>query len=198
MSTTRALLPRPAASYAPHIVAVAVVLGKLLLSCTSHSCHWGISTRAADGIERRESRRRRRRRTTTTSYDRVGGVAPASLRWATMAAYIWIILKQPKASSRTKWYTRILWPVHRLRHASGRYACLFLACYFVIKVLEYFSGRSSTLLLLASRLLTSVMSPLFLFISVSFFSLCLTHTLSFSLCILFCLSLLVHLIVKCM
>lgn len=81
MSTTRALLPRPATSYAPHVVAVG--LRKLL--CTSHSHHWGISTRVADGIERRESRRRRRKRrrrrtTTWTSCDWVGGVAPASLR----------------------------------------------------------------------------------------------------------------------
>lgn len=70
MSTTRAFLPRPAASYTPHVV---VILEKLL-SYTSHSRHWGISTRIADGIERRESRRRR------TSCDQVDDVAPINLR----------------------------------------------------------------------------------------------------------------------
>lgn len=71
----RALLPRPAASYAPHVVA-AVILGKLLLSCTSYSRHWGVSTTATDGIERRELRGKRRR----TLYDWIGGVVLASLR----------------------------------------------------------------------------------------------------------------------
>lgn len=70
----RTLLPRPAASYAPHVVA-AVILGKLLLSCTSYSRHWGVSTTATDGIERRELRGKRR-----TLYDWIGGVVLASLR----------------------------------------------------------------------------------------------------------------------
>lgn len=119
MSTTRVLLPRPAASYAPHVVAAVVIPEKLLSSCTSGSRHCGIpTTRVVDGVGRQESRRRR------TTCDRVGGVAPASLRWATMVAYIWIILKQPKASSHIKWYTRISWPVHRPRRVSGRYACV--------------------------------------------------------------------------
>lgn len=122
MSMIRALLPRPAASYA-HVVA-AVILGKLLLSCTLYSRHWGVSTTATDGIERRELRGKRRR-----TYDWIGGVVLASLRWMTMAAYIWIILKQPKVFNRTKWYIRFSWPVHRPKHASGRYACLFFACY---------------------------------------------------------------------
>lgn len=74
MSTTRALLPRPAAHHAPHVIAVAAV-GKLLLSRISHPHHWEVPSRLADGIERRESRRRRRRRTC----GRVG-VALASLR----------------------------------------------------------------------------------------------------------------------
>lgn len=70
----RALLLRPAASYAPHVVA-AVILGKLLLSCT-YSRHWGVSTTATDGIERRELRGKRRR----TLYDWIDGVVFASLR----------------------------------------------------------------------------------------------------------------------
>lgn len=123
MSTIRALLPRPAVSYALHVVAV--VIRRLL--CTSRPCHCTeiSTTRIVDGIERGESRRRKRRRRRTTCGHI--GVAPASLRWATMVAYIWIISKQPKVSSRTKWYTRILWLVHRLRHVSERYVCLFFS-----------------------------------------------------------------------
>lgn len=76
MSTTRALLPRPAASYAPRVVVVAAAVGRFS-SCTSRPRHWEAPTRVADGIERRESRRRRRRRRRTCG--RVG-VALASLR----------------------------------------------------------------------------------------------------------------------
>lgn len=138
MSTTRALLPKPAASYAPRVVVVAAV-GRFssLSSCTSRPRHWEVPTRIADGIERRESRRRRRRRRTCGRI----GVAPASLRWATMAAYIWIILKRPRVSSPTKWYTRTSWPAHRPRRASGRYVCpsFSLAC----NSRSRFSRRSS-------------------------------------------------------
>lgn len=79
MSTTRALLPRPVASYAPRVVVV-VAVGRLssLSSCTSRPRYWEVSTRVADSIERRESRRRRRRRRRRTC-GRVG-VAPASLK----------------------------------------------------------------------------------------------------------------------
>lgn len=126
MSTTRALLPRPAASYALRIVSV-VVVEKLSLSCTSHPRHWELPTKAADGIERRESSRRRRWWRRRRVCNRIG-VARASLRWATMAAYIWIILKQPRVFSRTKWYTHISWPAPRQKDVLGRYVTFFLAC----------------------------------------------------------------------
>lgn len=135
MSTIRALLPRPAVSYAPRVVAFFGILSSSTEHCPCRCAEISIArARIVDvGIEHRESRRKRGRRRGTC--DRVN-VAPASLRWATMVAYIWIISKQPKVSSHTKWYIRILWLARRPRHVSGRYVRTLLFSWWYISITD--------------------------------------------------------------
>lgn len=137
MSTTRALLPRPAC-YAPHrvasvvfivVVAAAAAVKQLLHvivpvvgDLLSASCRWLdlCSTWSSSrwlALKKTGEHQSLCTVTIRVKRRRHGSVAHANLRWATMAAYTWIISKQPRVSSRTKWYTPILWPARRPKHA---------------------------------------------------------------------------------